>query len=61
MTPDQEMTMGTFLIRGTRGGEKRVGRQLLERLRMLMDWQLAALGYLPESVTAACLQADEPR
>lgn len=47
-----------FTVRGTKGGEKRINRLLLEQLRMLMDWQLRQLGYDPDSVTEACRKAD---
>lgn len=30
-----------------------VGRGYLDRLIMLMDWQITAMGYTPESVNAA--------
>lgn len=47
-----------FVVRGVRGGEKRINRLLLEQLRMLMDWQLRELGYDPQSVNEACRKAD---
>jgi hypothetical protein len=37
----------------------KIDRKLLERLRMLMDWQLVQMGYDPMSITLACM--DLPR
>lgn len=47
-----------FTLRTLSGGDRRVSRGVLERLRMLMDWQLKAAGLDPASVNAACRLAD---
>lgn len=33
--------------------------RLLDRLRMLADWQLRNLGYDPAEITAACLALED--
>lgn len=37
---------------------KQIDRAALEQLRMLMDWQLRTAGYDPDSISAACRQAE---
>lgn len=52
------MVKTVFTVRGTDGSERRVSRAVLERLRMLRDWQLRERGYDPASVNVACRLAD---
>lgn len=52
------MVPSVFVVRGLKGGEKRITRLDLEQLRRLMDWQLRQLGYCPVSVNEACRKAD---
>lgn len=47
-----------YAVKSMRGPVQRVGRPLLERLRMQSDGQLLAAGYDPRSITVVCLQAD---
>lgn len=47
-----------FTLRDLHGRDRRVARGLLERLRMLTDWQLRAMGFDPASVNEACRVAD---
>jgi hypothetical protein len=37
----------------------RITREYLNRLRMLMDWQVRHMGFDPDSITVACLVEDE--
>jgi hypothetical protein len=53
------MKKSVFTVRSIKGQEKRIGRIVLEQLRMLMDWQLWDLGYDPTSINEACRLADE--
>jgi hypothetical protein len=41
-------------IKTTRGTDRVVSRDQLERLRMLMDWQIREEGFCSDSVSAAC-------
>ena len=45
-------------VKGINGNDRTISRFELERLRMLMDWQLRRLGYDPTSVTEACGKRD---
>lgn len=48
-----------WTIKRTDGTPVQVGAGYLERLRMMMNWQIAAAGYDPDSVNAACRKRDE--
>lgn len=39
--------------------EVKINRNLLEKLRMLADWQVAEKGFDPVSVAVACVKCDE--